>query len=240
MNTGDTVDNDHEVEIKPLVVNTFTLLLILVLVLTLFAVVEKFAPDMKVIIGVVASLFGFAYHFLQNVIYQWSSKWSSKIYRWSLLVPPTIPVSGVMSAVGFLLLVYCTAHCCSLVQGADASNEGWLANNTAYLTPEMALLSQESKPIVHSVLVDSGASTSTFNIRELFTLLTASTVRMLTGDKVLTQASGQGTVHCQAMATSRNDKESPVQLHINALYMPSFVFSLLSVTTLNAQGYDVV
>ena len=104
----------------------------------------------------------------------------------------------------------------------------------------MALLSQESKPIVHSVLVDSGASTSTFNIRELFTLLTASTVRMLTGDKVLTQASGQGTVHCQAMATSRNDKESPVQLHINALYMPSFAFSLLSVTALNAQGYDVV
>jgi len=40
------------------------------LVLTLFAVVEKFAPDMKVILGVVASLFGFAYHYLQNAIYQ--------------------------------------------------------------------------------------------------------------------------------------------------------------------------
>ena len=83
---------------------------------------------------------------------------------------------------------------------------------------------------------------STCNIRELFNFLRAPSVRMLTGDKVLTQASGEGTihVHCQAMATSRNGKETAVKLNINALYMPSFAFSLLSVTSLNAQGYDVV
>ena len=53
---------------------------------------------------------------------------------------------------------------------------------------------------------------STCNIRELFTLLRESSIRMLTGDKVLTQASGEGTIHCQAVATSRNGKETDVKL----------------------------
>ena len=156
------------------------------------------------------------------------------------LAVPSASVTGVVATIAVLCILYLAVTCCLPIQGADALSEGLLVNNAAQLAPELALLSQLYKPIVYSLLCDSGASMSTCNIRELFTLLRESSIRMLTGDKVLTQASGEGTIHCQAVATSRKDKETAVKLNIHALYMPSFAFSLLSVTALNAQGYDVV
>ena len=262
------IDHDSQVEINEAIMhqdyqsehpvdNTFTLsdvtpataIVFMLIVIWLLTVINFFAPDMKVIIMTVVAAFGVAHQLLQHGVYNWSSKLFKKGVTVASatstggLAVPSASVTGVVATVAALCILYLVVTCCLPIQGADALSEGLLVNNAAQFAPELALLSQLYKPSVHSVLVDSGASMSTCNIRELFNLLRASSVRMLTGDKVLTQASGEGTIHCQAVravATSRNGKETAVKLNINALYMPSFAFSLLSVTALNAQGYDVV
>ena len=259
------IDHDSQVEINEAIMhqdhqsehsvdNTFTMsdvtpataIVFVLILLWLFTLIQIYAPDMKFIILTVVSVFGDAHQFLQLGVYNWSSKLFKKGVTVASatstggLAVPSASVTGVVATIAVLCILYLAVTCCLPIQGADALSEGLLVNNAAQLAPELALLSQLYKPIVYSLLCDSGATMSTCNIRELFTLLRESSIRMLTGDKVLTQASGEGTIHCQAVATSRKDKETAVKLNIHALYMPSFAFSLLSVTALNAQGYDVV
>ena len=61
---------------------------------------------------------------------------------------------------------------------------------------------------------------------------------MLTGDNVLTTASGVGNVSTYSMCTVKG-KEVPIKLNIQCLYMPNFAYNLLSVNSLNANGCGV-
>ena len=65
-------------------------------------------------------------------------------------------------------------------------------------------------------------------------------IRVMTGDKVVTVSKGSGTLKCSTPCVATNGKNTTVNLNISVLYMPSFAHSLLSVDSLNENGFEVV
>ena len=133
-----------------------------------------------------------------------------------------------------------------LILGASASlpgvdgalDENMINNQASYYAPEFALVAACLEAQTCSFLCDSGCSSSTCNQKALFDCLFPSKTRMLTGDNVLTTASGVGNVSAYSVCTTKG-KEVPVKLNIQCLYMPNFAYNLLSVNSMNANGYGV-
>ena len=56
---------------------------------------------------------------------------------------------------------------------------------------------------------------------------------------LVTVSKGSGTLKCSTPFVASNSKHATVNLNISVLYMPSFAKSLLSVDSLNENGFEV-
>ena len=106
---------------------------------------------------------------------------------------------------------------------------------------DSTLLYQPCAKVLHSLLLDSGCTTTVCTDKRVISSLNQSRmIRVMTGDKVVTVSKGSGTLKCSTPCVATNGKNTTVNLNISVLYMPSFAHSLLSVDSLNENGFEVV
>ena len=126
----------------------------------------------------------------------------------------------------------------------SAANDVYMDDvESSFHSLESTLLYQRccKSNVLHSLLLDSGCTTTVCTDKNIISSLNQSRViRVMTGDKVVTVSKGSGTLKCSTPSVASNGKPTTVNLNISVLYMPSFAKSLLSVDSLNENGFEVV
>ena len=101
---------------------------------------------------------------------------------------------------------------------------------------EKQLLSPEGETFSVDFAVDSGCSTNTTNVKEVFLSMAPSSLKVITAEGAESMAQGTG----YSLATVKNTEHNDVLTTMQLLYMPNFHFNLLSVTQLQDLGHSTV